>query len=188
MNKVLVIGSGGSGKSTFSKRLNEILGIGVIHLDTLYWKPGWIETPKSEWGERVEELLNQDSWIMDGNYSGTLDIRLEACDTVIFLDIARTVCLWRVLKRLLMYRRGNRLDMAQGCEERFSLQFMIWIWNYPKRTRPKVLRLLEENSQGKNVIRLRTQDEGDRFLARVRAPDNDSVKQNVVSRFLKLIL
>lgn len=101
---------------------------------------------------------------MDGNYSGTLDIRLEACDTVIFLDIARRVCLWRALKRGLMYRNGRRPDMAQGCDERFSLEFIHWVWSFPKRTRPEVLKLLGENAPRKNVIRLRTQVEIERFL------------------------
>ena len=75
MRKILVIGSGGAGKSTFAKRLGTHLKIKVIHLDALYWKPGWVETPKAEWLKRVEELLKEGSWIMDGNYSGTLDAR-----------------------------------------------------------------------------------------------------------------
>lgn len=164
MKKVLVIGSGGAGKSTFSRRLSQILKIEVLHLDQLYWHPGWIETPMPEWRERIQEMLQRDAWIMDGNYSGTLDIRLEACDTVIFLDIARRVCLWRALKRVLMYRRGRRPDMAEGCDERFDLEFMQWIWNYPKRTRPKVLKLLDEHAQRKNLTRLRTQAEVENFL------------------------
>jgi|SRR5947209_1608812 len=169
MKRVLVIGSGGAGKSIFSKRLNEILDIEVIHLDTLYWNPGWVETPKPEWEKMVRELTQRDSWIIDGNYSGTLDIRVEACDTLIFLDVARTVCLWRAFKRVLLYRSSRRPDMAKGCDERFSLQFMKWIWDYPKRTRPKVLRLLKENSQTKNMIRLRTQYDIERFLADMQA-------------------
>jgi adenylate kinase family enzyme len=165
MQKVLVVGSGGAGKSTFSRRLGQILEIEVVHLDALYWNPGWIETPKPEWRKRVEELLKRDSWIIDGNYSGTLDIRIEACDAVIFLDVARTVCLWRMLKRMMMYRGGGRPDMAEGCHEKFSLQFIRWIWEYPKRTRPKILELLKENSSGKYMFRLRTRAEIESFLA-----------------------
>jgi adenylate kinase family enzyme len=177
MKKVLVIGSGGAGKSTFSGRLSKLLEIEVIHLDVLYWNPGWIETPKPEWRKRVEELLERETWIMDGNYSGTLDIRLEACDTVVFLDLARTVCLWRVLKRAMLYRNGGRPDMAQGCHEKLSLQFMRWIWGYPKRTRPKVLKLLRERSPSKGVIRLRTQAEIERFLAVVGAAHPKSAER-----------
>ncbi|MGH9842177.1 MAG: hypothetical protein ACREEM_25785 [Blastocatellia bacterium] len=111
MRKVLVIGSGGAGKSTFAKCLGERLHIEVIHLDMLYWNPGWIETPKAEWLRAVEELVKRDAWIMDGNYSGTLDLRLKACDTVIFLDLPRLTCLWRVLKRVVQYRGRRRPDM-----------------------------------------------------------------------------
>src|SRR5882724_2173258 len=114
MNKILIIGSGGAGKSTFAERLGQVLKIEVVHLDVLYWKPGWVETPKPEWRKTVAELVKRESWIIDGNYSGTFDIRLEACDTVIFLDVARAFCLWRVLKRWMLYRHGGRPDMAEG--------------------------------------------------------------------------
>ncbi|MCA1634413.1 MAG: DNA topology modulation protein [Acidobacteria bacterium] len=165
MKKVLVIGSGGAGKSTFAGRLGERLRIAVIHLDSHYWRAGWVETPKDEWLETVEELLRRDAWIMDGNYSGTLEHRLGVCDTVIFLDLPRTVCLWRVLKRLLLNWRRSRPDMAEGCPEKFSLDFLSWVWNYPQRARPKVLRLLGENSRGKKIIRLRSRAEVEKFLA-----------------------
>src|SRR5687767_7739917 len=156
MKRVIVIGSGGAGKSTFSKRLGEILRIDVHHLDALYWHPGWVETPKPEWKKIVEDLIQRETWIIDGNYSGTLELRLKACDTVIFLDVMRTVCLWRVLKRAILYRNERRPDMAKGCDERLDLQFMRWIWNYPKRTRAKVLGRVEESPPGVRVIRLRT--------------------------------
>jgi adenylate kinase family enzyme len=168
MKKILVVGSGGAGKSTFSRRLGKILNIEVIHLDTLYWNPGWVETPKPVWRNMVEELINKDSWIIDGNYSGTLDIRVDACDTVIFLDIARLICLSRVIKRVMLYRNGRRPDMAEGCRERLTLEFVRWIWNYPKRTRPKVLKLLKDSSHRKNVIRLRNQADIDNFLIDIK--------------------
>jgi adenylate kinase family enzyme len=165
MKKVLVIGSGGAGKSIFAKRLGRILQIEVIHLDAFYWNPGWVETPKPEWRKTVEELLRRDSWIMDGNFSSTLDMRLEACDTVIFMDMARRICLWRVIKRLIKYRNRNRPDMAEGCLEKFDIKFIGWVWSYRKRARPKVAKLLEENSEIKKVIWLRTQAEVEKFLA-----------------------
>jgi adenylate kinase family enzyme len=167
MKKILVIGSGGAGKSTFSVRLGKLLNIEVIHLDVLYWCPGWVETPKPEWREKVGELVKRETWIIDGNYSGTFDIRFAACDTVIFLDVARPVCLWRVLKRLLLYRTKGRPDMAAGCRERFDLKFMMWIVSYPRRTRPKVLQRLAESAQSKQIIHLRTQLEVEGFLERV---------------------
>jgi adenylate kinase family enzyme len=165
MRKVLVIGSGGAGKSTFARRLGARLKIKVIHLDSLYWRPGWAETPKAEWLKCVEELLKEESWIMDGNYSGTLELRLESCDTVIFLDLPRSVCLWRVVKRLLQYRNRSRPDMADECPEKLNLEFLRWVWGYPRRTRPKVLERLKEFSQSKQIIFLRSQPEVEKFLA-----------------------
>jgi adenylate kinase family enzyme len=179
MKRILVIGSGGAGKSTFARRLGRILQMDVIHLDLFFWNPGWVETTKVDWTNKVEELLRRDSWIMDGNYSGTLDIRLHACDTVIFLDVARTVCLWRVLKRVALYRKGTRPDMAPGCDERLDLEFLRWIWEYPKRSRPKVVELLNEKSQDKTVIWLRRQSEIERFLGEIDAQHEENRRRRV---------
>jgi adenylate kinase family enzyme len=170
MKKVLVVGSGGAGKSTFAGRLGERLGIAVIHLDSLYWRPGWVEPPKDEWLSKVEELLRLEAWVMDGNYSDTLELRFAACDTLILLDLPRAVCLWRVLKRLLMHWHRIRPDTAEGCPEKFSAEFLRWVWNYPKRSKPKVLRILEENAGGKRIICLRSRAEVKRFLASVGKP------------------
>jgi adenylate kinase family enzyme len=169
MRKVLVIGSGGAGKSTLARRLGALLGLPVIHLDACYWGPGWVEPPKDVWLEAVEGLVARDAWVMDGNYSGTLSVRLAGCDTVIFLDLPRTVCLWRVVKRSLLYRRARRPDMAEGCPEQLNMAFIRWVWGYKKRSRPKVIRRLEEHARGKRVIRLRSRAEVTEFLARVEA-------------------
>jgi adenylate kinase family enzyme len=164
MKKILVIGSGGAGKSTFAKRLGAILNLEVIHLDSVYWRPGWVEPPKAEWRMTVEGLLARDSWIMDGNYSGTLDLRLEACDTVIFLDLPRLICLWRVVKRWRAYRNRSRLDVAEGCNDKLDLEFISWVWNYRTRSRPKIVGALNRSAQSKRVIWLRTPVEVERFL------------------------
>jgi adenylate kinase family enzyme len=164
MRKVLIIGPGGAGKSTLANQLGKLLNIEVFHLDKFYWHPGWVETPKAEWLKTLEELLSRDAWIMDGNYSGSFDLRLKACDTVIFLDMARALCLWRVLKRAIKYRKKSRPDMAEGCPEKLSLEFILWIWNYPRRTRPKIVKMLEANSAAKRVVWLQSQSDVERFL------------------------
>jgi adenylate kinase family enzyme len=165
MQKVLVIGSGGSGKSTLASRLGELLDIEVKHLDKFYWQPGWTEPAKDDWLRTVSELVSRDSWIMDGNYSGTLELRLNHCDTIVFLDMPRLLCLWRVVKRRLRYRNRSRPDMAEGCHEQINGEFIHWIWNYPRRSRPKVVRLLKEHSEGKRVVWLRSKAEVEKFLA-----------------------
>jgi adenylate kinase family enzyme len=181
MKKVLVIGSGGSGKSTFATRLGELLGIEVIHLDQFYWRPGWVETPKSEWLKTVERLVRKDSWIIDGNYSGSLEMRLAACDTVIFLDIARSVCIWRLLKRVVRYRKKSRPDMAEGCTERFNLEFVRWVWNYSSRTKPKVLVRLKENAARKRIVHLHSSSEVEKFLANSGGARSLSTTQRVAN-------
>ena len=167
MKRILVIGSGGAGKSTFARRLGERLGLPVIHLDRVSWSPGWVEPPKDEWRRKVEEMCAGDEWVMDGNYSGTLDVRLKACDTVIFLDLPRMVCIRRVVKRSLMYRGASRPDMGEGCREQLNkdfLVFLLWVWNYPRRSRPKVLERLEELSGNKPIYILRSSAEAEEFL------------------------
>jgi adenylate kinase family enzyme len=164
MKRVLVIGSGGAGKSTFARRLSERLNLELIHLDQLYWRPGWVESPKSEWQETIDELVKRDAWVMDGNYSGTFAARIAACDTVIFLDLPRRVCLWRIIKRRALYGRRTRPDMAAGCPEQLSWEFILWVWNYRRRSRPKVLALFNEHAQGKRMIRLSSAAEVERFL------------------------
>ncbi|WP_306795338.1 AAA family ATPase [Cohnella sp. GbtcB17] len=99
MNRILIIGSAGSGKSTLSQRISEELKLPVIHLDKYYWKPNWVPTPNEEWDNFVIEATNQEQWIMDGNYTRTLDLRLKRADTVIFLDLSRWLCLYRIIKR-----------------------------------------------------------------------------------------
>jgi adenylate kinase family enzyme len=173
MRKVLVIGSSGAGKSTFARRLGQLLDIEVVHLDSFYWKSGWVEMPKPEWAARVAELVRRDAWIMDGNYSGTFDIRLKACDTLIFLDMPRLVCLWRVLKRWFAYRGRTRPDMAAGCDEKIDMEFILWVWNYPRTHRPEALQRMRENAASKQMIRLCSPAEAERFLAAVK-PDAQS--------------
>ncbi|MDQ8035935.1 MAG: hypothetical protein REI12_00820 [Pedobacter sp.] len=165
MKKILVIGSGGSGKSTFSAQLGKQLHMPVIHLDAHYWQPGWVEPTKAQWLARVHELCQGEQWVMDGNYSGTLVPRLAACDTVIFLDLPRLLCLWRVLSRSLRYWGQTRPDMAEGCPEQFSPEFWCWIWNYPRDSRPRALALIEKNAAGKHIIRLRSAQAVRQFLA-----------------------
>jgi adenylate kinase family enzyme len=168
MRRVIVIGSGGSGKSTLAARLGEAAGLPVHHLDALYWRPGWVAPPPEEWKATVAALAARPAWIMDGNYGGTLDERLAACDTAVFLDLPRTVCMARVIRRSLRYRGRSRPDMAPGCPEQVTGEFLRWIWRYPIDRRPTVLRKLAAVAHEKRVVRLRSTREVERFLDEVR--------------------
>lgn len=167
MKKIIVIGSGGAGKSTFSRRLGEVTGIPVIHLDQLYWRPNWEKTPAPEWEATVAELVNGETWIMDGNFGGTREIRMRAADTIIFLDIPRRVCLYRVIKRAITYHGNNRPDMAAGCNERIDLEFLLWVWNYPRRGRKRLMAETQKFSD-KEIVILSSSAEIDLFLERVK--------------------
>jgi adenylate kinase family enzyme len=164
MQRVLVIGSGGSGKTTFARRLAATLHLTVIHLDAHYWGPGWTPTPAEQWEREIQQFVSQPSWVMDGNYGGTLDIRLAACDTVIFLDLPRLVCTWRILKRGLRYWGRTRPDVAPGCPERLRWEFIVWVWTYRTRRRPKILQRLRELDTARAVV-LTSRTDVERFLA-----------------------
>lgn len=164
MRKVIVIGSGGAGKSTFSQRLGEITGLPVVHLDAAFWRPGWVEPTDAEWDREVADLVSKEAWILDGNYGRTLEMRLQACDTAIFLDMPPFLCTWRVIKRWLQYRGRTRPDMGTDCPERLNLEFVRWVWSYRKRSRPRVFERLEAHGKGKRIIILRSPREVEQFL------------------------
>ena len=165
MKRVLVIGPGGAGKSTFARRLGEALNIEVTHLDRAYWRSGWTKPSEADWVDTVAELTSRESWIMDGNFGGTLELRTRHCDTMIFLDMPRLLCLWRVVKRRLTYRNRSRPDMTEGCNEKLDLDFILWVWNYSRRSRPRVVKLLRERAEEKRVVWLRSRREVERFLS-----------------------
>ncbi|QVY62552.1 DNA topology modulation protein [Cytobacillus gottheilii] len=167
MKKIVLIGSGGAGKSTLARQLGEELKIEVYHLDTLFWKPNWVGVPKDVQRNIQNKLVEKEEWIIDGNYGGTMEIRLNAADTIIFLDIHRTICVYRAFKRLLKYRNKTRPDMGEGCKERFDLDFLQWIWNYPKTKRPEILKRLNQMSKDQRVIILKSPREVKKFLKKV---------------------
>lgn len=160
----MLIGSGGSGKSTLARQLGNILNIQVYHLDAIFWKPNWEGVSKEEQISIQTDLVKKDEWLIDGNYGGTLDIRMDAADTIIFLDINRTICTIRTLKRMLKYRNKTRPDMGEGCEEKFDFDFLRWIWNYPKMKRPDILRKLHDLPENKQIIILKSKKDVQTFL------------------------
>lgn len=143
MKRIAIIGPSGAGKTTLALELSKQLNIPVIHLDKHYWQPNWVATPSAEWAVTQETMLQAERWIADGNYGSTFDIRLSKADSIIFLDYARTLCLRRVLKRILTYQKQNRPDIADGCDERFNWNFLSYVWTFNKKHKPKILKTLE---------------------------------------------
>lgn len=168
MNRIALIGSGGAGKSTLAMDLGKKLGIEVWHLDAILWKPNWVLTPREEQKRIQSQLVEKKSWIIDGNYQSTLEIRLEAADTIIFLDMPRALCLYRVLKRRLRYHNRSRPDMQKDCKEKIDLQFLRWIWDFPSKKRPQMQQKLGDLTMDKQIITLRSPKEVKRFLANIK--------------------
>jgi adenylate kinase family enzyme len=166
VEKVLVIGSGGAGKSTLAGRIAAATGLPLVHLDRLYWHPGWVPTPDAEWEQVVRGVIAGDRWVIDGNYGGTMALRLAAADTVVFLDVPRIRCVIRVLRRVAQHRGRSRSDTSPGCPEHVSREFLWWIWRYPATRRAGVLALLADFERGGGwVVVLRNDAEVDGFVS-----------------------
>lgn len=168
MKRIMVIGCSGSGKSTFSKKLSEILKIPVVHLDQKYWKPNWIESSETEWRKTISEIVKEDEWVMDGNYSGTWDLRIPRADTIIFLDQSTYVCLYRVTKRIIDNYGKTRSDMTANCPERFDLQFYHYVLTYNLTRRKSNLTKLENWKKEKQIFILRKEEEINAFFENIK--------------------
>lgn len=145
MNRIMIIGFCGCGKSTLARRLGEILNIEPTHMDALHWLPNWVESTREHKRKLLAPILRRDRWIVDGSYKNILyEERIEKADTIIFLDFNRFLCLWRVIKRRIMYNGKTRPDMGAGCKERIDWWFFKWVvWNGRKK-RKRFYREIEQ--------------------------------------------
>ena len=158
MKKVIVIGCPGSGKSTVSRVLHNKTGIPLYHLDMMYWNADKTTVEKSVFLERLSAVLEKDEWIIDGNYGSTMELRMTACDTVIFLDYPLDVCLDGIRER-----RGKPRSDMPWIETEEDAEFIEFIKNYNEQQKPKVLELLEKCSD-KNIVILRSREQADVLL------------------------
>lgn len=161
-NRIIIIGSPGSGKSFLAKRIAEETKYPLIHLDNEFWKPGWTKTPRDEWIDKQRKIIAADKWIIDGNYDSTLDIRFEACDAIIFLDINRFVCILGAIRR----QGKKRTDLPDYCIEKFDrefIDFIKFIWTFSKSVKPKIL-TLHKKYQEKPFIVLKSRREIKKLL------------------------
>ena len=163
MQRILIIGCSGAGKSTLARKLGEKTGLPVVHLDALFWKPGWVESEREVFDARVLAELEKPAWIIDGNYARTLPVRLAKCDTGIYLDFPRWLCILGVLKRVLTTYGTVRPDMPEGCPERFDWEFLKWVWNFNRNNREKTYAQLE-TLPAEKVIILKNRREVRKFL------------------------
>lgn len=136
MDRILVIGGNGSGKTTFSRQLAEKTGLPLLHLDRLYWRGNWDHTTDEEFDTLLLPELEKPRWIIDGNYRRTLPLRLTYCDTVVCFDFPRYKCLWGVITRILKNYGTCRSDMGGNCPDRFDLAFLRDVWQFNRVQRP----------------------------------------------------
>ena len=165
MDRILVMGSPGSGKSTFARRLSDISGIPVVSLDALFWKPGWIECERGEFRERVTDAARQPRWIMDGNYTSHLvELRRDASDTVIWFDLPRSTCMLGVLTRVATSYGRVRTEMAKGCPERVDPKFLRYVWTFREQQRPRLLVYFGEMRPDQSLVCFTGRSQADRYL------------------------
>ena len=154
MQRILIIGPCGAGKSTLAIKLGKRLDLPVFHMDQLNWKSGWIESSKEELLGKIANVIAADRWIIDGTYGGTLAERIARADTVIYLDFPIRLCILRLLKRIWTYRGRSRPDMTEGCPERFDAAFLWYLicWNSGPKLR------MEQRIRGheNKIIRLKS--------------------------------
>jgi adenylate kinase family enzyme len=165
MQRIVVIGGMGAGKSIFSERLSKAIGLKLYHLDRLFWKSGTNGVGRQEWLRMQEEIVAGASWIVEGNYGATIDVRLKKADTVIFLDFSRLSCFLGVIKRTLLSKIGvkKRAGIVAGCNERLDARFLGYVWNFNKKHRKGILRGLSRYPDIELIV-LKRRREAELFL------------------------
>ena len=154
--KIAIIGNAGSGKTTVALALHEKLQLPQYHLDQYYWLPHWERPALEEFIEKHRELCTQEQWILDGSYMATLPERIDNADVIIYLDIPRYLCIWRVFKRSLLNHGKSTPDTPAGCKQylfsRKFISFLGWVWSYNKRYRVDIINMLRAVEHEKTVI------------------------------------
>ncbi|AOZ94083.1 DNA topology modulation protein [Paenibacillus crassostreae] len=156
MKRIMIIGSAGSGKSTFARKIADITKLPLIYLDAYYWKAGWVATSNDDWEVFQQGIVLDNEWIIDGNYNRTLDIRMARADTIIFFDLSPWVTMYRVIKRRIQFHGRTRPDLNEGCPEALDWEFIRLVWNFRKLKRPAILEKLKIFERDKNIIILRS--------------------------------
>ncbi len=160
MEKIIVIGCPGSGKSTFSRALRDKTGLPLYYLDMLWHKPDKTNITREEFDTKLAEILNKDKWIIDGNYNRTLEMRMKKCDTVFLLDFPAEVCLSGVESRI-----GKKREEMPWVEEEFDPEFKNWIINFRNDKLPYIYELLDKYND-KNIVIFKSREEMNRYLNR----------------------
>lgn len=166
MQRILIIGGNGCGKTTFAKKLSDQLNLPLIHLDRLYWRDGWKSVSDHEFDALLLPELHRPQWMIDGNILRTLPTRLAYCDTVIYMDFSSVRCVCGALKRVLTNYGKSRPDMGGYCPESLDqkeLAFIKSVWNFNRKNRKRIYDLLEK-APSINKIVLKNRKQAEQFL------------------------
>lgn len=175
MKRVMIIGCAGSGKTTMAKEISRLIGSPAVHMDKLLWTSdgwNWIKRTDLEIRTDIKHAAAKDRWVFEGDSYSNADLRMARADTLIFLDMPTTTCLYRVIKRMIMTYNKPRDDLADGCRERLDSGFLKWIFNYRTSSRPKALRLIKDAPNSVSVHHLKNVADVARFLVNLNTTQN----------------
>lgn len=170
IKRIAIIGNAGSGKSILAQKLHQILNFPVYHLDKYFWKPNWTRPDPDEYKIIHDKLCDQDVWIIDGMNLRVLEYRIQKADIIIFLDIPRYICFWRIFKRTITYYGKETPNSAPHCQERINgefIKFLKWVWDFKRKYVPRIMALLNSYTTTKEIYILKSQKEIDQFIEKL---------------------
>lgn len=159
MQKVIIIGSPGAGKSTFARKLRDVSGLPLYYLDLIWHKPDQTNITREEFDIQLQTIFRKERWILDGNYLRTLEVRLNACDTVFLLDFPVEVCLSGAQSRI-----GKQREDLPWLETVFDEEFRQWILSFPVEQLPYIYKLLEKYRKNKHIVVFKSRKETEEYL------------------------
>lgn len=168
MRRIIVVGSQGSGKTRLARDLGRKLGLPVVHLDVLYWRPRWKASDKASFRTRIAEAIANDAWVVDGSFSGlAFDLTIARADVLVVIDRPRWLCQWRILWRSAFDRDTARPDLPDGCQEQFDWKLMKEAWRYDTERGPVIEAERRQYGPDVPVVRLRRNRDIQGFLESV---------------------
>lgn len=181
MKRICLVGACGSGKTVLAREIARRSGLPLFHLDQIYWQSGWKGLDMEEYARRHAELIAQERWILDGNFSSTYTPRFRKADEILFFDLPGRKGFWQAMWRTTRYWRRVRPDMPQGCPDRFNLDFIRYSWNFNEEIRPKILHAVEEAEATERMRRITSREEAAQWLEhRLPLPDQNREMRDVV--------